>query len=485
VKPFFQSIRWQFQAWNGLLLLLLITGFGLIVYQITWQAKLAEVDNRLNQLKEFVVSSFRKSLLEDPNISSILSLIRLRNTDKIPEFFLERLQSGDLEAPQALATAFTGSEPGFVFFRIFDREGTIILKSENAPASNIPGPLLKEGADPTFLTSPKFRKLLVKNESGLRMIIGQDLALLRAEMKSVVLSIIAVSAGVWIVGLFVGWVVAGHALRPIQTISKAAWQISQGNLKERIPLSGSGNELHELAKVLNTTFGRLYDSLERQRQFTADASHELRTPVTIILSETQRMLKMKRSQQEYADSFEICHMAGLRMKKLVENLLLLAREDAGGKPNQPEECRLDTFLEELSAPFAALAAEKAIRIELRVDPIKITTDVFKLSIVLNNLISNAVFHHQGHGNITIKTKKNAEAIGIAIEDDGPGIRKKDLPHIFERFYRGDKSRASNEVHAGLGLAVCQAMAKDLQGEVTVKSEWGQGSVFTLRLPAGS
>jgi heavy metal sensor kinase len=485
MKPFFHSIRWRFQAWYGLLLLLLIIGFGVIVYQITWQAKLAEVDGRLNQLQAFVLNSLRQSALESPNISSLLNLIQSRDTDNASAVFMESLQSGKLKTPDALTQAFSGAEPGFVYFRIFNKEDAVILKSENAPASSLPKPLSKNGAELTFQTTTQSRELFVKTAPGLRMIVGKDIAPLRAEMKSVSLWIIAGSAVVWIVGLLVGWMIAGHSLRPIETISDAALRISQGNLKERIALTESGNELHDLAKVLNTTFDRLHESFERQRQFTSDASHELRTPVTVILSETQRMLKKQRSPQEYADAIETCHMAGLRMKKLVENLLLLAREDGGGGQSHLEECRLDEFMAELIAPFKVLATEKNLQIECRVAPIQITTDLFKLSVLLNNLISNAVHHHQGNGQIAITAEKDAYAISIVIQDDGPGIAAEDMPHIFERFYRGAKSRASKEAHAGLGLSVCQTIANDLKGEITVQSELGKGSTFILRLPTGT
>lgn len=137
---------------------------------------------------------------------------------------------------------------------------------------------------------------------------------------------------------------------------------------------------------------------------------------------------------------------------------------------------------ELIAPFKVLATEKNLQIVCNVAPIQVTTDLFKLSVLLNNLISNAVLHHQGNGQIAISTEVDAIAISIVIQDDGPGIAGEDMPHIFERFFRGAKSRASKEAHAGLGLSVCQTIAKDLKGEITARSEPSKGSAFTFRLP---
>lgn len=287
------------------------------------------------------------------------SLRRVKlNGELIPGMLLNRFKSGELELPETLLSTFGGTEPGHHFFRIFEDDLSLIVQSENAPASAIPPSMGGGSVKVSFQTHGDFRQIYLSEISGFRMILGQELSPVRSEMHSLTMWIVAGAVVIWSMGLFGGWIIAGLAIRPIQTISAAATRISAGNLNERIPLADSGNELHELAMVLNTTFGRLHDAFERQRQFTADASHELRTPLTVILSETQRMRKKERSPREYGDSIEICHMAGLRMKKLVENLLLLAREGAGNAAVQSVECQLDEFILELVKPFKILGGKR-------------------------------------------------------------------------------------------------------------------------------
>lgn len=484
MRKHFKSIRWHIQAWYGLLLLLATVAFSFTAYQIVWLGKIREADRRLTEKSLLIVSSLRNAAMAGLNPESINTMFGSERPTGTSMIILQLLKSGRVTMPEITQATFSGREPGYYYYRIYDTDGSVVLESDNAHAAFELLPIPGEGVQKKSQTVGNRRERTFSDESGLRMVVGQDITQEISEMSRLTIQIALLGTGLWVLGLIGGWVIAGYSIRPIKTISEAAVRISEGNLKERIPLEASGNELHELASVLNRTFGRLNEAFERQRQFTADASHELRTPVTVILSETQRMRKKPRSVEEYQEALDACHAAGLIMKKLVEDLLLLAREDSEENTLQLEDGQLDELISKSVQSLHVPARDKGIAVHVDMDPVRITTDFQKLLIVLNNILGNAISHHQGPGNVWITCKADGSVARISVRDDGPGIPSGDLPHIFRRFYRVDKSRSATDRHSGLGLAVCKSIVDQLKGTLDVSSELGQGSEFTIELPFG-
>lgn len=481
---FFKSIRWRIQVWYGLLFLVIIVAFSIIAHRITWLQILHEVDDENRRKNLILISNLRRAALAEPRIDSMLRVMGADDDNAITDILVERLRTGRITLSEDTLAQFSGDEPGYGYFKIFDPRENMIASSANAPEFVEIAPLPPEGADITLRTIENRREQSLAESSGLRMVIGKDISPERARMRNLTLRIIAVAGATWFVVLMGGWLIAGYVIRPIRTISDAAVRVSRGNLKETIPLTKAGNELHDLAIVLNQTFRRLHESFERQRRFTADASHELRTPVTVILSETQRMIKRNRSEAEYKEAIEICHTAAQRMRKLVENLLLLARQDGEYHALHLENSQLDRIISESVETHRILATEKAIEIHTELEPIFLQTDILKISTLLNNVIGNAISHHQGNGNVWVASKRHdkANSLEVSVRDDGPGISGENLPYIFDRFFQADKSRSSRDFHNGLGLSVCQSIAEQLGGRIDVTSEPGRGSTFTLTLP---
>ncbi len=482
MRKFFKSIRWQIQAWYGLLLLVMTVGFGIFTYQLAWIEKGREIDRRLAEKRLLLVSSLRNATLAEAPFATMLRTLKSDRSAMISAIFLQPLKTGRVPIPELLQKTFDGEQLGHYYYRITDSDGSLILQSANAPAEIENLPIPKQGGTETTRWAGKRRERVVSQQSGLQLVIGQEISHEMAEMNQVKVLIGEIGLGVWLLGLLGGWIISGYAIRPIRSISESAVRISEGNLSERIQSNGFRNELSDLASILNTTFSRLQDAFKRQRQFTVDASHELRTPLTVILSETQRMQKKARSAEEYQDSIEICHSAGTRMKKLVEDLLLMAREDSGDVKPQWEPCRLDNLLSESIASMQVLTSGKGITIHVEAADITFQTDSEKLLIVFNNIIGNAIYHHHGNGNVWVTCHCVDAAVRISIKDDGPGIAEADLPHIFERFYRADTSRSPGKMHSGLGLAVCRTIVSQLNGTLEVRSEVGEGSEFTLQFP---
>lgn len=323
-----------------------------------------------------------------------------------------------------------------------------------------------------------------KTDTGRRSrnsLIGRDISLDVISMKRLALSLLLCGLGIIAVGFLGGWWYVGGALEPINVISRIATRIADGNLKERIEAERGNNELQQLISILNRMFDRLEAAFDRQKQFTADASHELRTPITILLSETQRILKRERSSAEYRASAEKCQKTAERMRSLIAQLLVLARRESM-VPTAGERIDISIPLSAVVNSLEVLAAENAVDITADLGELFCQIDAQDISLVASNLIGNAIMHNRRGGRVRVRTFVHSDYRGFEVSDNGPGIDTAQLPHIFERFYRGDKSRSSVGGHSGLGLAITKAVVESNGGTITVRSAVEKGSTFTVVLP---
>jgi len=284
-------------------------------------------------------------------------------------------------------------------------------------------------------------------------------------------------------GLAGGWWVAARALQPISEISATAKKISSGDLGQRIRPTDSESELGRLSADLNYTFARLQAAFERQAQFTADASHELRTPVAVILTQTQSALARERPASEYRESLAACQRAAQRMRGLIESLLLLARFDSNDPTELPEDCDLYRIAAESVALLKPLADEKNVALALEGTSAPCRGSAAQLAQAGGNLIGNAIHYNLPGGSVCVTVHREADRAVLTVADTGEGIAPGDLPHIFERFYRAEKSRSEGQGHSGLGLAITKAIVEGHGGSITVASEPGVGTTVRVRLPS--
>ena len=273
-----------------------------------------------------------------------------------------------------------------------------------------------------------------------------------------------------------------RAIRPIADITDAAQKISTGDLSQRISTTDHTSELGELATTLNTTFARLEASFAQQAQFTSDAAHELRTPVSVILTQAQSTLRKERTVAEYKETLEACERAATRMRRLTESLLQLARLDAGQETFRREKFDLATTTQNCVSLIAPLAAERSLALKTSFTAAPSTGDSERIAQVVTNLLTNAIKYNRDGGEIFVTTRVENNFAVLTVRDTGLGISVEDLPRVFERFYRADQSRTNASGSAGLGLAICQAIVKSHGGELTVASKLGVGTTFTVRLP---
>jgi signal transduction histidine kinase len=280
-----------------------------------------------------------------------------------------------------------------------------------------------------------------------------------------------------------GYFLAGRALQPIDRIVQTAHQISAEDLSARLTSPSSQDEVGRLTDTLNEMLARLEESFQRERRFIVDASHELRTPVTAIQTVLSTTLAKERSKGEYEQALRDLSLVSGRLLKLTQGLLSLAHRDPDlGTRARPVD--LTRLLEDVTDSLRPVAAAKVIDIICSAQPgLRLLGDEDGLIRLFYNLIENAIKYTPA-GDVSIQANHSADqkSISVTIADSGVGISPEDLPHVFERFYRADPSRATAGV--GLGLAIAHEVARAHHGGIQVDSRVGVGSVFSVSLPTG-
>ncbi|MFC2095101.1 ATP-binding protein [Candidatus Bipolaricaulota bacterium] len=250
---------------------------------------------------------------------------------------------------------------------------------------------------------------------------------------------------------------------------------------------GSDDELGRLARTINAMLGRLERAFHRQRQFTDDASHELRSPLSVIEAEATLALRREREAEDYRESLSIIADESANMNRLIDQLLTLARGDAGEEAVTYQRFNLPTLISETVGTMLPLAEEKNVQLEA--DPssgkIVVNGDETQLKRVLTNLIENAIRHTEAQDRITVCASQQGPIITCTVQDTGCGISAEHLPHIFERFYRADKARSRARGGSGLGLAICRQIVEAHGGSIVAESKIDVGTTFTIQLPEAS
>lgn len=241
-------------------------------------------------------------------------------------------------------------------------------------------------------------------------------------------------------------------------------------------------EIEDRTLEIRRTSSLLEDTLSRQIQFTADASHELRTPLAIILNETEWVLEKSRSASCYQNSVQICRSSAKHMSDLVTNLLELARSDEG-EELQREAVDGQALCAAIVSLMQSVATGRGVTLSLdsKACRVPLWGDVVKLKQVLINFVNNAIIHSPSHSVVTVGCKDYAEGVLLWVKDQGCGIAAEEQRNVFERFYQSDKSRSNKGM--GLGLAVCESIAKSHRGRISVESALGEGATFKLWLPS--
>jgi heavy metal sensor kinase len=376
---------------------------------------------------------------------------------------------------------------------VTDADGKIIFQSQLFARPYKPIPPV-EKKDVTFFTTNldrvQYRLAMRMTEAGGQTFLvraaiptepfDQALDRFRLILKETLpfLVVLASLAGYWL---------SGRALGPVNEIIKTARNIGVQNLSGRLAVPPANDELRRLSETLNDMLGRIEASVKRITQFTTDASHDLRTPVALIRTSAELALRRPRAEGEYRETLSRILATSEETTHLIENLLTLARADAGAAELQFRDLDLVPHLEKISEETGILAAGKRIRVtsELVSGPVRVSGDPAAIERLLLIMIENAVKYTPAGGGIHLNLSNGSGSARIEIRDSGIGISEKDLPHIFERFYRADQARSREPGGSGLGLAIAHWIVERHGGSLEAQSTLGNGSVFRITLPVAT
>jgi heavy metal sensor kinase len=460
---FIHSIKFRFTIWYLLVLAVLLIALSAGVYFYLSRSLYHNLDDSL-ELRSTQLRSI-PAILE--------SISQGEFQEELGEIVILYFYSGDqlvevsprgisIPSNESISQAIGGTSS---FATVQTSEGERLRLLAVPINISIPGP--PPGIQPAALVIAHSTKQIDQALAGL----------LRTLIIAVPLALALAAAG----GIFL----ARRALKPVDKIAQTAREIGESDLSQRINVN-TKDELGRLAATLNEMIGRLEKAFQRQKQFTSDASHELRTPLAVIEAESTLALQKERPSSDYQRSLEIISQESSQMSSLIDQLLTLARADAGKEQWNFTEVNLGKLISNLSADVEVLCKEKGLSLQLgKTKDLVVHGDEARLRELFMNLLDNAIRYTPAPGTVSVSFRREGQMAVVAITDTGIGIPAEDIPFIFERFYRVDKSRSRAEGGSGLGLAICRHIAEAHGGKIEVESQVGAGSTFSVWLPLQS
>jgi len=326
-----------------------------------------------------------------------------------------------------------------------------------------------------------FRVLAQPDQSGRVLVVGTSLEPTNAAVGRVRNALLIGGAIAVVLAGLGGWVLAAAALRPVERMRRKAADITEHDVRARLPVPATHDELHALATTMNVLLAELQDALQRQRAFVADAGHELRTPLSVLRTELELAGRPSRTRDELRDAVGQAARETNRLEQLAEDLLFLAKRDEGTEARF-EATALQPMLEAAIDAGQRRAHEQHVQLELDTDA-SVTARVAPslLRPAVDNLIGNALRHSSPRSKITVRLRNGDASAVIEVLDEGPGFPPEFLDHAFERFSRGDSAR-SRAGGAGLGLAIVRAVAEVHGGSAEAANRPEGGAVVTIRIP---
>lgn len=307
-------------------------------------------------------------------------------------------------------------------------------------------------------------------------------------LNAILLIMIFALPAILLVSILAGRHITRQAFAPVSEITEAANSISNGHdLSKRLPQGESKDELYDLTETLNQMISRLEEAFQAEKDFSSDVSHELKTPVAVIMAECEYTLQRQREPEEYQASLQTIHSQCRRTMSLIQQLLQLTRTIDKEKTIERENFSLSMLCESISEELSLLSEDKGIRFEKTIQPdIDIFGDETLMMRMILNLTTNAIKYSKEEGKegrwVRLRLTNENENAVITVEDNGIGIREEDIDNIFHRFYKVDKARSEEAGSFGLGLSMVKWIAEAHHGQVRAESAFGIGSRFTVIIP---
>ena len=454
------SIRWRLTIWYGVALLAVLLAFGAAVYYIMHRALIVRLDAGLSE--------------------------------ELGEMVREAEHAATWDRLETELHRQFDSHEGYEF-QVATRDGEVLFRSQGLGEVHLPAALADHLAQNRscwlaglgewrvqnrFVDGPD-RELLVQAAAPLEPLNEQMAQLLTVFLLAGPLAIAGALGG--------GYALAWHALAPVDRMSAAAEEITATSLNRRLEAPEANDELGRLARTLNGMIARIERSFSDIQRFTADAAHELRTPLSVMRTEAEVALRSPRSPEEYRDVLGVMLEEIERLTHLSEQLLLLCRFDAGDSLACREPVAIGRVMREVADQLRAVAEPKGVCVSVAASDENDLAigDASQLRRLLSNLLDNAIKYTPSDGRVTARVERQGGQLRVIVEDTGIGIPADHLSRVCERFYRVDPSRDQAIEGAGLGLSICRAIAKAHGGELLITSQAGCGTTCTLILPASA
>lgn len=385
------------------------------------------------------------------------------------------------------------------FVQIVDLEGRVVARSANLGTARLPTPppvlTRLRGGNRVFETLRNFGDEPVRLLSMPLDIMGRGYAIqvagslddANAALRSARLLFLAMAVAILAAVALTGAALARAILRPIDRIVSRARIVGASALTERLPNPGGHDEMARLVETLNGMLGRIEQVLEAQRRFTADASHELRSPLSRLRAELEITLRRPRDLVEYGETLRSCLDEVERLSRLTDELLTLARLDAG-EPREaiPRPVPLAPIVEEAVTRLTHEALRRDVSVVVDA-PAQLTVEAAPgaVGLVVANVLDNAVKFSPRGGQVRIRVTAEERVAVVAVSDSGPGVPADEMPHLFERFYRGSAARRADVPGMGLGLAICRLLVEAQGGGISVANAPAGGTTVQVRFPLAS
>jgi two-component system OmpR family sensor kinase len=396
----------------------------------------------------------------------------------------------DLGAPGRSGVVATGE----VVVQVLGVDGEVVDSTEEAgPRSVVDADTLAGAARGREFTDVELdrerepfrvigRALTTGNEARV-LVVGVSLEETEASVERVEERLLVGGTAAVFVAIVGGWLLAGAALRPVERMRREAAAISEHDTESQLQVPRTRDEIASLGATMNELLYRLHGALERQRDFVADAGHELRTPLAVLQAELELARRKPRTAAELREAIQHAAAETERLARLADELLFLARDDADQVTAHREPVDLAPVLDRVVRAFSALADERGVRISADAGPGLVAhLDADLVRRALDNLLENALRYAPPASAVEVRADRPDRQVLITVRDRGPGFPEEFLPHAFERFRRADEARARHDGGAGLGLAVVSAVAHAHYGKASAANAPGGGAIVTLTFP---
>jgi two-component system OmpR family sensor kinase len=468
-----ESLRARLTLWYVSVLTAVLVAVCILIYVLMGRALYNRIDNNLRAVTGIAVTSLTNDLAEGQSVEDAA-----------------RSTAAELFSDQAVLAIYDGAgqllaEEGR------DRDLDVVLPSSDSIPHD--EPLLyttaeADDADDRHRMAVR-RARIAPTGTEFVILASSDLETTDEELESLREILLYVVPAALVLAGIVGWFLARQSLAPVMFMAERARRIGVENLGGRLPVANPRDELGRLAATFNELLARLGASFAQQRQFMADASHELRTPVaTARTAAAVALQQSRRTEDEYRETLHIIEQQTDRLARVVDDMFTLARADAGNYPVHKGPLYLDELADDVIRAARVLANRKQVSIEYSPAPnASFIGDEDLLRRMVGNLVDNAVRYAPPATGVEVELTRNADGYAIIVSDHGPGIPEEIRGHIFERFYRGDAARGRNDTErggAGLGLAIARWIARQHGGEVTLTPSVAGTTSFSVDLPHG-